>query len=285
MSELEKLVSRMESDQLPLDELLAGYQRGQYLLDFCRERLAEVLAGADMVFVTAGEGGGTGTGAGVIAGMDWTITDKANNGITKAVANMSLGGGFSQAENDAAAAMVNAGIVLVVAAGNERTDACTRSPASALDAITVGSTDRFDNRSSFSNFGECVDVFAPGSGILSANAKNYTTPIALSGTSMASPHVAGVAALILGTSPSALPEQVASVITDLSQKGIVNGSNTIVGNRLANVPSESAVPIPSLPGAPTGLQVVNSGKGFVSFGWDAVAATTLALYQSVIQKR
>ncbi|HEU0077851.1 MAG TPA: S8 family peptidase, partial [Longimicrobiaceae bacterium] len=107
---------------------------------------------------------GSGTNAGVIAGMDWV----ANNRVLPAVANMSLGGGASTAVDDAVNRMHNAGVTVVVAAGNENQNACNVSPARAANAITVGSTTSADARSSFSNYGSCVDVFAPGSSITSA---------------------------------------------------------------------------------------------------------------------
>jgi len=137
---------------------------------------------------------GSGSNSGVIAGMDWVRT----NAVKPAVANMSLGGGFSSTVNTSANNLANSGVFLAVAAGNNSgADACNYSPASAASATTVGSTASTDARSSFSNIGSCVDIFAPGSSITSARLNGTSTT--MSGTSMASPHVAGVGALYKGT--------------------------------------------------------------------------------------
>jgi len=138
---------------------------------------------------------GSGSTAGVIAGVDWTKNDAVDK---KATANMSLGGGFSTALNNAVADLHNSGVPTVVAAGNDNGNACTKSPASEPAVITVGSTTSTDARSSFSNYGTCLDIFAPGSGITAAwiGSSNSATNT-ISGTSMASPHVCGGAALLL----------------------------------------------------------------------------------------
>jgi serine protease len=171
---------------------------------------------------------GSGTNSGVIAGMDWV----ANNHVKPAVANMSLGGGASQAIDDAVARINNAGVTVVVAAGNDNGDACTKSPARAPSAITVGSTTSTDARSSFSNFGTCVDIFGPGSSITSAWYTSTTATNTISGTSMASPHVAGVAALYLATNTTATPAQVTSAIINASTPNKVTGPGTGSPNRM-----------------------------------------------------
>lgn len=135
---------------------------------------------------------GSGTNAGVIAGIDWAAADRKKR-KKKGVANMSLGGSRSTATNDAVDAAVKSGLVLVVAAGNSNFDACYYSPASAAKAISVGATDSTDQRSYFSNYGKCVDIFGPGSGITSTWNQGPYSDNTISGTSMASPHVAGVA--------------------------------------------------------------------------------------------
>lgn len=142
---------------------------------------------------------GSGSTSGVIAGVDWV----RNNHIAPAVANMSLGGGVSTALDTAVNNLANAGVTIAVAAGNSNANACNSSPARAANAITVGSTTTSDARSSFSNFGTCLDLFAPGSAILSSWFTSNTATATLSGTSMASPHVAGVAALYKQANPSA----------------------------------------------------------------------------------
>ncbi|MFI9027962.1 S8 family peptidase [Streptomyces sp. NPDC053560] len=132
---------------------------------------------------------GSGSYSGIIAGFDWV----RNNATKPAVANASLGGGYSSAVNDAAAALNNSGVFLSVAAGNDNADACNTSPASAPGVISIAASDSSDRKASFSNYGSCTDLFAPGVSITSTRLGGGTTQ--MSGTSMASPHVAGVAAL------------------------------------------------------------------------------------------
>ncbi|MBD0319574.1 MAG: S8 family peptidase, partial [Gemmatimonadetes bacterium] len=129
---------------------------------------------------------GSGTSSGVIAGIDWVRL----NHVDPAVANMSLGGGYSSAQNTAVTNLANAGVFVAVAAGNENQNACNVSPASAAAVTTVAASDRTDTRASFSNYGSCVDIYAPGVSITSTWLNGGTNTI--SGTSMASPHVAGV---------------------------------------------------------------------------------------------
>ncbi|TDZ13392.1 Alkaline protease 1 [Colletotrichum spinosum] len=154
----------------------------------------------NLVGVKVLDGDGAGSNSGVLEGMQFIIDDVQKKNLTgKAVMNMSLGGSASQAVNRAIQALNNAGVVPVVAAGNENQDAANTSPASAPNAITVGAIDaRNDRKASFSNFGNVVDIFAPGVNILSVGIASNTATNTLSGTSMASPHVAGLAAYLMG---------------------------------------------------------------------------------------
>lgn len=171
---------------------------------------------------------GSGSNSGVIAGVDWVRL----NHIAPAVANMSLGGGISSALDTAVNNLHNAGVSIAVAAGNSNTNACNSSPARAANAITVGSTTTTDARSSFSNFGTCLDLFAPGSGILSAWFTSNTATATLSGTSMASPHVAGVAALYKQANPSASSTTIRNAIVNNATTNVVSNPGTGSPNRL-----------------------------------------------------
>lgn len=167
---------------------------------------------------------GSGSNEGVIAGVDWV----AANAVKPAVGNMSLGGGNSAALDLAVKNAIASGVAMVVAAGNDSANACSGSPNKLPEAITVGSTARGDAMSSFSNFGACVDIFAPGTDITSASHSNNTGATVLSGTSMASPHVAGAVALLLGATPAATPAQVAAALVAKATVGKVTslGANS-----------------------------------------------------------
>ena len=171
---------------------------------------------------------GSGSNSGVIAGVDWVRT----NHIKPAVANMSLGGGASTALDTAVNNAVNAGVTFAVAAGNANANACNSSPARAANAISVGSTTRTDGRSSFSNFGSCVDIFAPGSGITSAWSTSNTATNTISGTSMASPHVAGAAALWMSYHDNITPTAVRNALINNATTGRITNAGTGSPNRL-----------------------------------------------------
>jgi subtilisin family serine protease len=168
---------------------------------------------------------GSGSNAGVIAGVDWVT----RNHLSPAVANMSLGGGASSALDTAVRNSIASGVTYAIAAGNSNTNAANSSPARVAEAITVGSSTQTDARSSFSNFGSVVDIFAPGSGITSAWSTSNTATNTISGTSMAAPHVAGVVARFLQGSPGASPAA--------ARNAIVNAATL---NHLTQLPAGTA---------------------------------------------
>jgi subtilisin family serine protease len=155
----------------------------------------------------------------VIAGVDWVTANHAPN----AVANMSLGGGLSPSLNTAVANSIAAGVTYGIAAGNSNADACNYSPASTPAAITVGATTSVDAKASYSNYGTCVDINAPGSSITSSWNTSDIATNTISGTSMATPHVVGAAALYLSGHLGAPPSQVASALTGSATSGRLSG--------------------------------------------------------------
>jgi subtilisin family serine protease len=166
---------------------------------------------------------GSGSDSDVIRGVDW-VTEHARQHEGLSVANMSLGGGASPALDRAVCASIAAGVVYAVASGNDGADACGFSPARIVQAVGVGATDRSDARASFSNTGPCVDIFAPGRDIVSArNGGGSTT---LSGTSMASPHAAGVAALCVERNGVATPADVRDCIVEHGTPNKLSGVGT-----------------------------------------------------------
>jgi subtilisin family serine protease len=171
---------------------------------------------------------GSGTFAQVISGVDWV----AGHAVHPAVANMSLGGGAFAALDTAVRNAIGSGVTFAVAAGNSGADACGFSPARVAEAITVNATDRTDTRPSFSNFGTCTDIFAPGVAITSAWNSGDTATNTISGTSMASPHVAGAAALWLALHPADSPAQVASGLLAAATPNVVTNPGPGSPNRL-----------------------------------------------------
>ncbi|MFM8521364.1 MAG: S8 family serine peptidase [Acidimicrobiaceae bacterium] len=231
---------------------------------------------------------GSGTYSGVIAGLDWIAQNRPST--QRAVVNMSLGGGASSSLDSAVASLVASGVAVVVAAGNSNTDACTTSPARAASAKTVGATASNDSRASFSNYGSCLDLFAPGANITSTVPGNSTA--IYSGTSMAAPHVAGVAAVALALN-AMTPTQLATYLTDNATAGVVGAAGTSSPNLLAYLngptgttpppPTDTPATAPAQPAAP--IAEARNKAAIVSWslpndGGSAIVNQTIRTYQS-----
>jgi subtilisin family serine protease len=188
-----------------------------------------VAKGVSLVAVRVLNCTGSGSWAGVIAGIDWVTGNHASN--APAVANMSLGGGASTAIDTAVKNSIADGVSYAIAAGNGNQggvaqDACKSSPARVPEAMTIGATGSTDTKASWSNYGNCVDWFAPGVGITSGWYSSDTATNTISGTSMATPHTTGVAARYLQTNPGASPAAVRAALYESITKGVVTNSKT-----------------------------------------------------------
>jgi len=227
-----------------------------------------VAKGVTLVAVRVLDNNGSGSVSSVVAGIDWVTRNK---GSQPAVANLSLGGGASTTIDNAVENAVRAGVTMVVAAGNSNANACNYSPARATNAITVGSTTSTDTRSSFSNFGSCLDLFAPGTSITSAWHTSNTAITTISGTSMAAPHVAGVAALYMAANPSSSPAQVDNALKSTATANVVGSAGTGSPNRLLyTAPSGSTTPTPS--------SVLAVNPSSLSFGSITTSSTNTQSY-------
>ncbi|MDO3705457.1 S8 family serine peptidase [Micromonospora sp. C28SCA-DRY-2] len=223
---------------------------------------------------------GSGTNAQVVAGIDWVTA----NAVKPAVANMSLGGGANSSIDTAVTNSINSGITYAVAAGNgdifgNRQNACNYSPARVASAITVGATQNNDAAASFSNFGTCVDILAPGVNITSAWHTGNTATNTISGTSMASPHVAGAAALVLSANPSWSPQQVRDSLVNNATPNVVTNPGTGTPNRLLYVVNDGTPPVNdfSVSVSPTSGSTAPGGSVTTTVG----TATTNGSAQSV----
>jgi subtilisin family serine protease len=249
-----------------------------------------VAPAASLVSVRVLDCSGAGSLSGVIAGIDWVINDHVSG---PAVINLSLGSSKSASLESAVDRAFNDGITVVSAAGNSNVDACTSSPAgNKPSGLTVGATTITDARASYSNFGACLDLFAPGSDIVSAGTSSPTATSVQSGTSMAAPHVAGLAARYLSAATTATPSQVMTAIINATTTNAVTGAGTLSPNRLAygdptavpsspgttTPPASSTVPpgtgsesMPSVPGVP-GTPVPLAGAASSWLNWTPAAS-------------
>jgi subtilisin family serine protease len=205
-----------------------------------------VAPGVSLFAVRVLDCSGSGTSSGVIAGLDWIVSNMRSG--RRSVVNLSLAGPASAVLDSAVSSLVAAGAVVGVAAGNDGADACYYSPARVAEAISVGAVDSSDNFASFSNTGSCVDILAPGVAVTSAYYGTDTQAATMSGTSMASPHVVGAAALYLQSNPSATPSQVRSAIINAATSNTINGVAGSTPNKMLfvnNLVSKLNVPPPS----------------------------------------
>jgi subtilisin family serine protease len=233
-----------------------------------------VAKGVTIIPVKVLSAAGSGSTSGVIAGLEWAALH--HNPTRLAVGNMSLGGLASPAQDDAVRSCINDGIVMVVAAGNNNLDAVNYSPARVQQAITVGATTSADAKSGFSNHGSVVDIHAPGSSITSAGIASSTTFVINSGTSMASPHVAGAAALFLEYAPSSTPAQVEAGLKQYAAVGRISGLPSGTVNNLLQINFGTVPPLPAL-GVPTLSSPANAATNISiapTLSWSAATAAT-----------
>ena len=220
---------------------------------------------------------GRGSTSGIIASLDWILSPANPNPITQAVINLSIGGSRSDAFNDAIERVVNAGITAVVAAGNDYGDACTKSPASAVNAITVGATTITDAKASYSNSGRCVDINAPGSSIMGGWFLSASSTRTLSGTSMASPHVAGAAAVYRGLYPTATVAQVTSALLSTATTGAISGLLLDTPNKLLYVSPTDSWPAYAAPTVEyKSLEAVTSSSAVINIAINPENLSTTA---------
>jgi len=202
-----------------------------------------VAKGVTLIGVKVLSNAGSGTVAGVVDGMDWAL-QRFQGSNRPAVISMSIGtASESSAMNTGIKNCVDNGLTFVAAAGNDSSNACDSSPGSSADAIIVGATSSNDNKASFSNYGSCLDLFAPGVSIYSANNDNNSGLVAYSGTSMATPHVAGEVARYLEAHPSATPEEVKVDLLASATSGVVGNQGTGSPNLLLRIENASLEPV------------------------------------------
>ena len=181
---------------------------------------------------------GNGANSGVIAAVNWVTA----NAVKPAVANMSLGDVVTPAMDEAVRTSIASGVVYTLAAGNDGGDACGHSPARVAEAITVGNSTSSDARRSDSNYGTCVDLFAPGTSVVSAGHRSDTGTATMTGTSMAAPLVAGAAAMYLAADPAATPHQVSDALAGCATTGVVTNAGAVSPNRLLFMPCGTTTP-------------------------------------------
>jgi len=236
-----------------------------------------VAKGVNLVAVRVLDCTGSGLWSWVVSGINWVTEQHAAN--TPAVANMSLGGGASQSVDDAVATSIADGVTYAVAAGNSSANACNYSPARTPTALTVGATTSTDARASYSNYGNCVDWFAPGSSITSANMTGGS--VVMSGTSMASPHTAGAAALYLQGNPTATPATVRSALAANLTLGVVTSSNTAANHLLYVGPADGGSPPPSFSLTTRGYKV--RGLRRADLTWSGAGTSTVDVYRNNVR--
>ena len=221
-----------------------------------------VAKGVTLVPVRVLDSGGCGSTSGIISGLNWIIGNHAAG--TPAVANLSLGMSASTSVDNAIRSTIADGVTVVVAAGNSNRDACLSSPSRVAEALTVAASDNADQRAYFSNYGTCVDLFAPGVSITSDYRDGKT--VVMDGTSMASPHVAGAAALLLEATPTASPAEIAAALLAGSTTGVIGNPGTGTPNRLLNAGTIEA-PVTEAPTAPTSVSATTPVNNATTVTW------------------
>jgi aqualysin 1 len=246
-----------------------GHGHGTHVAGIVGGNTVGVAKNVTLKAVRVLDANGCGSVSGLIAGIDRVIS--VHGGPT--VANLSVGAGFSSSLNQAVNNAVAAGIVVTVAAGNNGVDASNSSPASASNALTVGASTNADARASYSNYGSCVDLFAPGSDVYSSTISGTDTYASWSGTSMASPHVAGAAALYLSANPTATPAHVETALKSAATAGVLTAQGSGSPNLLLY--SLTVGLVAPVPAAPTNLTATAVGQDQINLSWSDISTNEL----------